>query len=297
MPACTIESIRIPAFALAVLACSMNLAQAGPPPTHRLTVASLNLYNRPWKRALRTYAAIEHFRRTRPDVIALQEVSTGWWLPGNPAEEIAEALGMHCTPIAWHETNFGIFKTGLAILTREPLQEPARYHEFEQLPFWDGKGFIVARILTPAGPVRFINVHLASTNDGQLRAKEWRQLGAFISKEGPSTAPTVLAGDFNTGPSDSSLIEFMRASGASHSNQSSGNLAALRSWAPWPYFGKGSCGDANQPVSELLDYVFAIAAAGRPAPRFTDNRIFDSIDVPVSTAISDHCAISARIDW
>lgn len=267
-------------------------APGSPPPAEprvprsggTLKIVSLNLYNRPWQRASRLRSALAELREIDADVVALQEVASGWILPGDPAEYLAQGLGMPHVARAWHERNLGVFRTGLAILSRFPLRDP-EYREFARHGFWDAKGALWARIATPQGELRLINLHMASTSDEAVRLSEWDELAHWATALRGAT-PVAITGDFNTAPGHPALRAFREATGARSAYDGRPDLLALTTWSP-SYF--QSCARGHRPGAELLDHAFAL-----PPLAFASGAIIDSQRSPRP---SDHCAIAAELEW
>jgi endonuclease/exonuclease/phosphatase family metal-dependent hydrolase len=189
----------------------------------------------------------------------------------------------------WHEVNLGIFRTGVAVLSRYPIED-ARYREFTKHPFWDAKGYLSVRIVAPSGPLRFISIHMASTNDLSIRNDQWRELTAAV-QELRAAGPVVLAGDFTAEPGDPAMAAFVRDTGAHHVHEGRPDLARLRSWTP-SY--KDDCASPADPDSALLDYVFVVPAKDSASPRLSlrDGRIVSDGRKPRP---SDHCMVTATL--
>lgn len=272
-----------------LIACAWNAtaASAAEPIAreHGLRIVSFNLYNRPWQRGDRLLAAAETLQALQADVVALQEVAQGLWLPGNPMEIIGSAIGLPHQVRYWHERNLGIFRTGLALLSRYPIEE-SEYHEFERHRWLDPKGFLFARVMHPAGEIGIINLHIASTRDAEIKTSEFGQLAAFI--EGlPRELPLVVLGDFNE-ESDTALSrEFFKRVEARHLYERYPALTSLKTWSP--DYEKG----CNQPgKGERLDSILTLGRGSGKQWRWQDGKVVISTSQPHP---SDHCPVMADL--
>lgn len=273
------------ASALATIAT----ASAATPPVGTLRLTTFNLYNRPYERAQRLENAIEILRKQDADVICLQEVAMGWILRGgDPSERIARELGYPHRVRFWHEENLGIFRTGLAILSKHPIEEPI-YREFARHGFWDAKGYLLAHIALPGGKrLPIVNLHLASTRDDTIRQAEWTELEEVV-KPLQSKGPVLVTGDFNTQPSHTALRGFVERTRARSLYDGWKNIDRMRTWTP-DY--RDSCGQSRDPAAELIDFVFALPANTGESIAFTGGRIVLSGKPPHA---SDHCPVSAEL--
>jgi endonuclease/exonuclease/phosphatase family metal-dependent hydrolase len=255
-----------------------------------LRAVSFNIYNRPWERAQRLQTALETLKELDPDIIALQEVATGWILPGDPAALFAKHLKMHLVR-DWHEENLGVFKTGIAVLSRYPILS-SEYHEFARHDVWDAKGYMSVRIAVPGGTLQMINLHMASTRNEATRRSEWQELASY-ARTLQHQGPVLIAGDFNTEPTDPALLDFVRETGVTSLYEGHGDLASMRSWTP-DY--RDSCGQASDPASALLDYFFVLpgTASGGQQISFRNGHVVIPSRKPHP---SDHCPIVAEFHW
>ena len=187
-------------------------AEAAADAPAKLRLLTFNIYNHPWERAARTRVMADTFRELQPDIVFLQEVSNGLFLPGDPSNELAEALGMKNLRF-WHEQNWGLFKTGIAVLTRFPVLS-SEYHDFAAHGFWNYKGYMLVRLGLPGGrALQVVNLHMASTGNERMRREEWQELKR-VTDPLRAQGPVLVAGDFNTVPTNPSLQEFARETGA-----------------------------------------------------------------------------------
>ncbi|MGK5084389.1 endonuclease/exonuclease/phosphatase family protein [Bdellovibrionota bacterium FG-1] len=264
-----------------------------------LRLVSYNIYNRPWERGARLDTLLETLREQNADIIALQEAATGWILPGDPSEYLAQALGMKRIRY-WHEQNGGIFKTGISVLSRYPILSSV-YHEFARHDFWDAKGYVWVRIQTPQGVLQLVNLHMASTSDSSVTQDEWQELARFIE---PLThqGPVLIMGDFNTEPTHPALKAFMTHTHAQWVYEGRSDLNHLRSWTP-DY--RDDCSEPSSANAQLLDHVFVVPGvvpAGVPATtshsapklKLTAGQILRPTRLPHP---SDHCPIAVGLSF
>lgn len=254
----------------------------------KLRIVTFNLYNRPWERRARLDRALEELRKQQPDVICLQEVSTGWILPGDPVVEMAQELHMSFARF-WHEENLGIFKTGIAVLSRFPIRAP-EYREFKRHGFWDAKGYMLAHLQLPGGTeLQIINLHMASTADESIRRAEWEELTTFVEplKQGGAV---VVAGDFNTQPAHPAMTAFATRLGARSLYDGWKDISRMRTWTP-DY--RDPCGSAVDPAAQLIDHVLLVpGATGKPKVELAGGRIVVPGRPPHP---SDHCPVMAEL--
>jgi endonuclease/exonuclease/phosphatase family metal-dependent hydrolase len=277
--------------AIAFMISTSTLASASGQGPNALKIVSFNIYNRPWERTARLENIVQTVKALDPDIVALQEVATGWILPGgDPAQLLADRLEMHHIRY-WHEQNLGIFRTGIAVLSKYPILS-AEYHEFSRHDFWDAKGYMGLQIAAPRGTLQFINLHMASTHNESIRSSEWEELAAFAKKL-TSQGPVLIAGDFNTEPTDPVLATFLKTTGAANLYEGWPDRDQLRSWTP-NY--QEACSHSGDPESALLDYLFILPgqAAHSPVLSFGGGRV---VQPELKPFPSDHCPVEAQIFW
>ncbi len=169
-----------------------------------VTAATLNLLNDLTRWEQRRWMIVDEFKKTQPDLIALQEVV----LPINTAEWLATQLGgysVHLTPMTGLRLSL---KEGIAVLSRLPVTHA------EWLPL--GAQHRVAQLLTVKvgrGRLMFANSHLLwSFNDSPARLRQVRRLQHWIAERAGRVrgTPVLVCGDFNGRP-NSKAIRQMRA--------------------------------------------------------------------------------------
>ena len=251
----------------------------------QVRAATFNIYNRLWDRRARMPVTLQVLKNIRPDILGLQEVSSGLIAPGNPAEFFANHLKMHAK-IFWHQRNLGLVKTGVAILSRWPILE-TEYHDFKDHQFLDVKGFMLAKINAPSGILNVINVHLASTENATIKASEFRQLGDFVKGLG-SQYPTLILGDFNEDISRPVFQEFIKETKSDPLYKHLRAEAFHNTWSP-------SLLDAcSHSPGERIDYLFIVQKESLQPLSFQGGQIV----VPETTPHpSDHCAVYADLNW
>ena len=272
--------VLIASLALAV-ACEsgpqpVRASPEGPGPERVLRAVTFNLYNRPWKREARLRAQVETLAPLSPDLVALQEVARGPLLAGDPAERLAHGLGLGGVR-AWHEQNLGVFRTGLALLSRWPLRDVA-YREFARSPFWDAKGFLTATLRMGGAEIAVVDVHLASTGDAEIHRSELDELAAHVA--GLSRRlPVLLLGDFNLRQGDADLDRFVR------------RLGADAAGVTGPTWNESYLDDCDAPGGEQIDHVLSI-----PGPSMKLEFRSARIVVPrTDPHPSDHCPVVADL--
>jgi len=248
------------------------------PSSTPLRMVSLNLAMR---EDIDTIAAELAERRLVPgaDLVLLQEVieRDGG---GDVASRLAEKTGLHAVfrpafALDTHRT------MGLAILSREPLEEPhvLRLKQFD-LSFRSRHRIALGvAIETPAGRIMVYNVHL----DTRINiADRVEQLSAVMSDLDASPDPVVVGGDFNTNDNlwlfhtipipfsskqRNGLLRFMKGKG--FQSAITGHVAthdALGMQLDWIFVrGLDAGSTAIQPMA-ISDHHALVTTISRPAP-------------------------------
>jgi endonuclease/exonuclease/phosphatase family metal-dependent hydrolase len=246
----------------------------------QLQAVTFNLFHPPVNREARLEAAAETLAGLKPNVVFLQEVSSGGVLTDDPVSLIGKRLGMRGRVFFAYEDLF-FYRQGSAILTTHPIIE-SRGYRFSSNLWYEKKGFVWAKIDTSNGPFHAVSVHMLNKANGEhgVKKNQLDELASFIQAKA-RTAPVLLAGDFNSElSSDIGFQQFFQDIGARY------------------LFDEVPIGDVRTTYGDkqLLDYVFWIRggayAPGWDAARFTDGRI-----VQPSTSVnpSDHRPIWAEI--
>ncbi|AWV89250.1 endonuclease/exonuclease/phosphatase family protein [Bradymonas sediminis] len=133
-----------------------------------------------------------------PDIVALQEVGNGWRMGpnGDTTAEIARLAGYeyyYYVATIFEEPDF---RYGHAILSRWPL-DSHEVVDFSQ-SIDEPRAAIVARILSPDGPIQVIATHLShKPEERALQAPELIRLRDTVRTSGE---PVLLLGDLNETP-------------------------------------------------------------------------------------------------
>lgn len=160
-----------------------------------MRIASFNLLYDVRGRATRLESAARALRALAPDIVALQEVSSGWLRPGDPAARLAEALHLAHFARHWLETNGGVFRNGLAVLSRYPLHGSLG-RSLRASGFWNPRGYLGVTAETPLGRLDLVCVHLRSTGREHVKRRELDELGGELAARARRST-VVAAGDFN----------------------------------------------------------------------------------------------------
>jgi len=228
-----------------------------------ITVVTYNVLFRGGDEAS-TIAAI---RAQDADVIFLQEITPDWVAR-------VRGLGPHHT-IAPHRGTHG-----LAVVARHPLTRARTW------PNRDGRDIAqCVDVALPGGPVGMCHVHLASPSgaltqtrnpldalaalerNAVRRRRQWTELEAAMQA---SHAPVVVAGDFNTLPSERLLVD-ARTRWVDAARERAGfraastwpRLAASAHRPPWPLNRLGAAGPWFRIDYVLVDPALGIAEAAR----------------------------------
>lgn len=262
---------------------------AGTENPQKIRVLSWNLYNRPWSRAAR----LENVKRTlierNPDLVALQEVATGWFLAGDPMKVFESVFPGFFKTRDWHESNAGIFQTGLGLYSRWPLQE-VKYTEFNQNPFWDAKGFQQARVEIPGHSLYWFNVHFASTNDQALQQSQLNQLEGAIGeiKRRAPQLPILISGDWNIEWKSAMLMAWLQRVRA---DSLFSHLPRSEVYSTWSPDSSKTCrGESGSKEGETIDHIAWIS--GEKPLHWVSGRIGVS---PLLPHPSDHCYVESDL--
>lgn len=175
----------------------------------RLTVLTLNLWNRshPWDaRAALIRAGIEALA---PDIIGMQEVMSDG--THTLAHEVAASLGYH---VAYGEAKplGGGISFGNAALSRWPVA----VRDVVPLPGSgtdEQRSVLFSEVTTPAGALPFLVTHLAwRMHHGFVREAQVEAIAAAIETREPmreDRLPLVLVGDLNARP-DATELRFLK---------------------------------------------------------------------------------------
>ena len=131
------------------------------------------------------------------DVWLLQEIVKVEGAEGSVAARLADAFGAHYVFAAADVLDGGKLLSGLAILSRYPLQNP----RVNPLVHHDLKFNtrcrigLEATVLAPAGPVRVVNMHLDTRISKDQRV---RQVLPVLDATRDWHEPVVIGGDFNS---------------------------------------------------------------------------------------------------
>lgn len=209
--------------------------------------------------------------RSKPDLVALQEVDVGVKRSGrvHQAQRLAELTGMAVRFGPTQHYEGGLF--GNAVLTRFPILDV----QIHPLPYTDStpelvtypRGAIAVTVQTPNDkPLRFISTHFQH-NVPEDRAAEATAINSlFAGKDG--SIPTILAGDMNATP-DAEPIQIL-----------------LKRWSNATDDPASPSAPSPKPRSRI-DYIFYRSAS--------DFRVIDA-KVIAETMASDHRPVQADFE-
>lgn len=151
-----------------------------------LTIVTWNVFGEPVDFDARSDAAIAELGRSGAEVIALQEVSSGFLRKLSAASWVRD--GGYQGIVAQDQA---VAPGGLYLLSKYPIDSV----RFEKLTSALGRGVLLARVKTPRGHVTFAVVHLDSyQHQGPNRKKQLLEINALLGG-----ADAVILGDFNYG--------------------------------------------------------------------------------------------------
>ena len=241
----------------------------------QFSLISLNLYNRPINRNDRMDASADILKTYDADIIALQEVSQGWFLGKNPVDTINKSIAYHRQDF-FFENAPPVWQNGLTVLSRWPV-ETVRNSAFDVNRFFNIKGFQHVRVKAPFGDIELINLHMAATQRHSIKAPEFEQLIQYIDS---LSSPVIVLGDFNE-RRNSELIPLITEK--NNRLASIYNVLDLEHKNTHAGYG-GSCLGVE---GSRLDYVFF----DHTGYQLTSGDILNPYNEP---PISDHCVISTR---
>ncbi len=254
-----------------------------------LRLLNLNIwnYNEPWPIRRGLIAGL--IARTRPDVVALQEVRYQSWLDHrHQADQILDELkdDYHIIwqPAAYWALDEGDQWEGLAVLSRYPIVDQATVRLERDLT--DPRDSFVRRVL--GARVRVGDAHLWVFDTHYPLSERARARVAPITldfvRRTAGDCPFVLSGDFNARP-DELPIQFL--TGQAEIDGARGDL--VDAWT--------AChpGDAGHTFSawerfQRIDYVFA-----GPGVEVPEIEIVGQTPAREITSPSDHCGLLATV--
>lgn len=152
-------------------------------------------------------------RRTKPDLVALQEVDVGVRRSGqvHEAQRLAELTGLAVRFGPTQHYEGGLF--GNAVLSRFPILDvviqPLPYTESTPERTTYPRGAIAVTVEGPTGkPLRFISTHFQH-NVAEDRLAEAKAINRLFAND-ESALPTILAGDMNALPDSEPIGELLR---------------------------------------------------------------------------------------
>lgn len=241
------------------------------------SLISFNLYNRPVLRAERTEASVGVLKHLAPDIIALQEVSQGWFLGDNPVDDINHALGYHRQDF-YYEDVPPFWQNGLSVLSRWPIQVIENI-QFDTNRFFNIKGFQHVRVEAPTGTVDLINLHMAATQRHSIKGPEFKQLHDYIET---LDSPVIVLGDFNERRNSQFIPEL---SEKFSDLENLYKVIDIGEQSTHFSYGEGQC---SSPEGTRVDYLFY----DRTRYGLKSGEI---LRPKVDPQLSDHCLILARL--
>ncbi len=175
-----------------------------PPPedARPITLMQTNV----WYRNPDCDRAVRYIREVNPDIIAVQEYDTPCRKAFRDGDIAREWPHAHTLDATW-----------LAVFSKHPIVQAE--NQFSR----NGHGSaIIARILTPQGPLTVITVHATRPKSrayDQYQNEHMDELADIVQKQ---TVPAVVIGDLNTTPWSRTYTRFMTQSGLKDTQQGTG---------------------------------------------------------------------------
>ena len=178
------------------------------PASHRLRIASWNLWARygDWRR--RQDAIFSTLSDLAADICGLQEV---WTADGeNQAQLIADALGYHWAWTPSGRTGDGL-TIGNAVLSRWPIQREETLVLPAARPLAEGRSVLFTKIQAGTDEIPFFTTHLnSSLSQSATRRAQVVALANFVhARLEPDDYPPIVTGDFNAEPDSDEIRLFV----------------------------------------------------------------------------------------
>jgi len=204
-----LAGLAVNAVPLAPYLPRLGVAAAAASGNASVTVLAVNVE---WRNP-RADALLDIVRRESPDLLLVVELTEDW------RQRLAELeLAYPHRVVAPRADAFG-----LALYSRLPL-ERAETFDLETTAAID------AEVATPAGPFRFLGVHLRPPTTARWLAERNRQLELLGELASEAALPLVVAGDFNATPYSPYFGDFLDAGGLRTT------LAGRAPGLTWPTF-------------------------------------------------------------
>lgn len=257
----------------------------------QLRVATLNVWGMPPPLGRQVRYRMgrigEEVARLELDVIAFQEV---WTAVGRRRlVRAARDAGLEHIWSNPEEPGGG----GLIVASRLPLRA-VRFSQFalpqaatrvDELAYYAGKGFVEARVETPAGPLRLVNTHLHSQSRTYRVAQIVELAGHLLEAE----EPTIALGDFNFRPPNPEYAIWSGLTGMRD--------AAVLTGEPEPTVFPGNPMRARH-RARRIDYLFLRDGARQGIRPIHTERVFDRFfdRNGRSVAFSDHAGVLTTLE-
>jgi maltose 6'-phosphate phosphatase len=218
------------------------------------------------------------------DLLLLQEVGEHVSDPSRPnAGGILGGYLERFTRRAWHHAwreahiGFDVYREGVSILSSSPLNEVTE-HQLSGGHF--ARVALVATTTLKGVTLRVGSTHVGWGSEGGAEVKLLLEKLDRTRVAGP--AATLIAGDFNAGPTDPQIRQFV-GRGYVDVGTSTGMIE--------PTFGE-------RELRDRIDYHLLRTSAGRSAPRVEGfMRVFDGAAPGFHPRVSDHAGLLGAYRW
>ncbi|MGI5860614.1 MAG: endonuclease/exonuclease/phosphatase family protein [Myxococcales bacterium] len=244
-----------------------------------IKLATFNLYNRPWDREVRLARAREELLALDADVVALQEVSEGWFA-GRDAKPMLASLPYPYQAYFMLERRGPLRENGLYLLSRWPI-EKAEGKVYEINRAFRRKGLMAATVRAPEVTLRLVNLHQASTRDSSITLPQADAVCATLGERRPGELVVVL-GDFNAQLDEAPVERIIERAGLVAAQD--GEESPPMSWAP---YGRGCAGEAGERIDHIL--------VSRPGPDQPWRVLSQGVVSAAEPFPSDHCIVWALV--
>jgi len=237
------------------------------------------------------------------DVVTLQEVYAT-----AHKRELSAALRSHYPFVAESPLRGpSVVPASLLTFSKWPIEEH-RFYRFQDMPIAerliDNKGFLVAKLRSPSGPMWVANVHTTAggtkhPEHPQTDAIRSRQLGQLLEVV-KAEEPVVLTGDFNCGSVSRGNYEQLLEAG--YSDVWANLLPEVSGWTwdPESVLNAGGTHTSWGCPAQRIDLILLNQGAARRWRPVSCRRAFTELDVAVeggrAVTLSDHYGVLAEFD-
>jgi endonuclease/exonuclease/phosphatase family metal-dependent hydrolase len=240
-----------------------------------LKIVTFNIYFRPWDRLERLRRAREVILGLDADVVALEEVSEGWFA-GRDAKQMLATLPYPHHAYFMLERWGPFFENGLYLLSRYPIED-ARGVVYPVNRLCNRKGMLIASIDGPGVKLEVVTLHQAATRRTSITLPQADTAAANLcpAREGELL---IVLGDFNAVLDDEPVKRMSAAGDLVPAEPGPGAAPSSTT------YGK-RCADGGERIDHIL--------VSRPGPAQPWHVASEGVVQPEAPFPSDHCPVWA----